>query len=213
TTSVLPRQKEMEGSLTYGNIMYHRRLVQGHTHTFFTYVTFVCSTEPPVEIQRQQEELLQPRTPDSEEGRHIDMCPLTLGFEKDMKCHTKVFSFIPAKTRAATQILEGELFDFKLETIKQALREVMEEEELAQLRAQQSVLKSCVIQNLPRHSDYLVDLVSFVFCSLRENGYFYDPVERDVAPAFMPWLMKKVENIMKKNDLVYLLKYVLTPSN
>uniref|UniRef100_A0A6I8SCL4 Uncharacterized protein n=1 Tax=Xenopus tropicalis TaxID=8364 RepID=A0A6I8SCL4_XENTR len=174
TTSVLPRQKEMEGSLTYGNIMYHRRLVQGHTHTFFTYVTFVCSTEPPVEIQRQQEV-----------QRRDLMCPLTLGFEKDMKCHTKVFSFIPAKTR----------------TIKQALREVMEEEELAQLRAQQSVLKSCVIQNLPRHSDYLVDLVSFVFCSLRENGYFYDPVERDVAPAFMPWLMKKVENIMKKNDL------------
>nr|KAF6507790.1 radial spoke head 3 [Rousettus aegyptiacus] len=74
-----------------------------------------------------------------------------------MECQTDAFLdrpttplFIPAKTGkdVATQILEGELFDFDLEvkpmlevlvgkTIEQALLEVMEEEELANLRASQ----------------------------------------------------------------------------
>ncbi|XP_016121483.1 radial spoke head protein 3 homolog B-like [Sinocyclocheilus grahami] len=78
-----------------------------------------------------------------------------------VECQTDMFLdkpatplFIPAKTGrdAATQIEEGELFDFDVEvqpvlqvlvgkTIEQALLEVLEEEELANLRAQQQVFK------------------------------------------------------------------------
>ncbi|TRY86593.1 hypothetical protein DNTS_018582 [Danionella cerebrum] len=78
-----------------------------------------------------------------------------------VECQTDLFLdkpatplFIPAKSGqdAATQIEEGELFDFDMEvqpmlqvlvgkTIEQALLEVMEEEELANLRAQQQAFK------------------------------------------------------------------------
>ncbi|XP_054827954.1 radial spoke head protein 3 homolog [Eublepharis macularius] len=77
--------------------------------------------------------------------------------EVDMECQTDDFMdrtetplYIPSKTGcdASTQIEEGELFDFNLEvkpmlevlvgkTMEQALLEVMEEEELANLRAHQ----------------------------------------------------------------------------
>ncbi|KAE8602277.1 hypothetical protein XENTR_v10013934 [Xenopus tropicalis] len=269
-----------EESFTYGNIMYDRRVVRGNTYAQHT---LPLSAQPdPIEFQRQQEaqrralakkrakELLRPRTPEAVEGRkHIDVqTELYLEElsdrveEKDMECQTDAFLdrpptplFIPAKTGAdvATQILEGELFDFDLEvkpmlevlvgkTIEQALLEVMEEEELAQLRAQQRAFEELRNAELAeahrleeqerRHREekerrkkqhreillkeketaekvaarafaqqYLADLVPSVFSSLRDNGYFYDPVERDVETTFMPWLMEEVENIMKKNDL------------
>ena len=40
---------------------------------------------------------------------------------------------------------------------------------------------------------YLADLVPSVFGTLNDNGYFYDPVERDVENGFMPWIMEQVE--------------------
>ncbi|NP_001121286.1 radial spoke head 3 L homeolog isoform X1 [Xenopus laevis] len=269
-----------EETFTYGNIMYDRRVVRGNTYA--QHILPLSAQPDPIEIQRQQEaqrralakkrakELLRPRTPEAVEGRkHIDVqTEMYLEElsdrveEKDMECQTDAFLdrpptplFIPAKTGAdvATQILEGELFDFDLEvkpmlevlvgkTIEQALLEVMEEEELAQLRAQQHAFEELRNAELAeaqrleeqerRHREekerrkkqhreillkeketaekvaarafaqqYLADLVPSVFSSLRDNGYFYDPVERDVETAFMPWLMEEVENIMKKNDL------------
>lgn len=108
---------------------------------------------------------MKPRTPEPVEGRkHIDVQTelyleeLTDRVEEaDISTQTDAFLdrpptplYIPAKTGidAATQILEGELFDFDIEvkpilevlvgkTIEQSLLEVMEEEELANLRAQQ----------------------------------------------------------------------------
>jgi hypothetical protein len=38
---------------------------------------------------------------------------------------------------------------------------------------------------------YLQDLVPSVFNNLRENGYFYDPVNRDLELGFMPWILKQ----------------------
>ena len=37
---------------------------------------------------------------------------------------------------------------------------------------------------------YLSDLVPSVFNNLRENGYFYDPVQRDLETGFMPWIIE-----------------------
>lgn len=164
-----------EETYNYGNIMYDRRVVRGNTYA--QHILPLAAQPDPVEIQRAQEarrralakkrakELLRPRTPEPVEGRkHIDVqTELYLEElsdrveEKDMECQTDAFLdrpptplFIPAKTGVdvATQILEGELFDFDLEvkpvlevligkTIEQALLEVMEEEELASLRVQQ----------------------------------------------------------------------------
>ncbi|XP_072218440.1 radial spoke head protein 3 homolog [Leuresthes tenuis] len=107
----------------------------------------------------------RPRTPEALPGRqHIDV-QTELYLEElsevivatDIECQTDAFMdkpatplFIPAKSGkdAETQIEEGELFDFDMEvqpvlevlvgkTIEQSLLEVMEEEELACLRAQQ----------------------------------------------------------------------------
>ena len=48
---------------------------------------------------------------------------------------------------------------------------------------------------------YLADLVPSVFGTLGDNGYFYDPVERDVESGFMPWLMGQVEVSIDKSVL------------
>jgi radial spoke head protein 3 len=41
---------------------------------------------------------------------------------------------------------------------------------------------------------YLSDLVPSVFNNLRENGYFYDPVQRDLETGFMPWIVQHALN-------------------
>eukprot|EP00057_Strongylocentrotus_purpuratus_P031143 XP_783727.1 PREDICTED: radial spoke head protein 3 homolog isoform X1 [Strongylocentrotus purpuratus] len=158
-----------------GNIMYDRRIVRGNTYAQHT---LPATAQPdPIEIQRQQEirrrkiaakrakDQLRPRSPEPVEGRkHIDVqTELYLEElsdrveEADVEAQTDAFLdrpptplFVPAKTGMdiATQIYEGDLFDFDIEvkpilevivgkTVEQALLEVMEEEELANLRAQQ----------------------------------------------------------------------------
>ncbi|CAH3183240.1 unnamed protein product [Porites evermanni] len=267
-----PLTQENESPMPYGNIMYDRRIVRGNT---YAQRTLPATAQPdPIEIQRQQEARrraiarkrakaqLKPRSPEPVEGRkHIDVqTELYLEElsdrveEADVETQTDAFLdrppsplFIPAKSGVdvATQILEGELFDFDIEvkpilevlvgkTVEQALLEVMEEEELANLRAQQRQFKELRNAELVetqrleeqerRHREekerrmrqqaevlrkeketgekisarafaqsYLADLVPSVFGSLNENGYFYDPVERDVETYFMPWLLEKVE--------------------
>ncbi|XP_075056770.1 radial spoke head protein 3 homolog [Mixophyes fleayi] len=270
----------IEETYHYGNIMYDARVVRGNTYA--QHMLPLSAQPDPVEIQRNQEarrralakkrakELLRSRTPEPIEGRkHIEVqTELYLEElsdrveEKDMECQTDAFLdrpptplFIPAKTGAdvATQILEGELFDFDLEvkpilevlvgkTIEQALLEVKEEEELANLRAQQRAFEELRNAELAeaqrleeqerRHREekerrkqqqremllkeketaekvaarafaqqYLADLIPSVFSSLRDNGYFYDPVERDVETEFMPWLIDELQKTLDKNDL------------
>uniref|UniRef100_A0A3P8X401 Radial spoke head 3 n=1 Tax=Cynoglossus semilaevis TaxID=244447 RepID=A0A3P8X401_CYNSE len=159
----------------YGNIMYDRRVVRGSTYSQHILQTTAQTT--PSEIQRHQEmrrrAITQKRafgesrlkTPEALQGRtHVDV-QTDLYLEElsdvlattDIECQTDAFLdrpatplFIPAKTGkdVATQIEEGELFDFDREvqpllevlvgkTVEQSLLEVMEEEELECLRAQQ----------------------------------------------------------------------------
>ncbi|RVE66335.1 hypothetical protein OJAV_G00106500 [Oryzias javanicus] len=44
----------------------------------------------------------------------------------------------------------------------------------------------------------LHDLVPSVFASLRREGYFYDPVERDVETNFFPRLVDDVQRVLQK---------------
>jgi hypothetical protein len=115
--------------------------------------------------RKRAKDQLKPRSPEPVEGRkHIDVqTELYLEElsdrveESDIAVQTDAFLdrpptplFIPAKTGLDihTQIEEGDLFDFDIEvrpilevlvgkTLEQSLLEVMEEEELAQLRSQQ----------------------------------------------------------------------------
>ncbi|XP_072437184.1 radial spoke head protein 3 homolog [Chiloscyllium punctatum] len=264
----------------YGNIMYDRRVVRGNTYAQHT---LPATAQPdPIEIQRQHEiqrravarrrAKAQQRTgtPHPVEGRIHTEVQTELYLEElsdrieevDVDTQTDAFLdkpqtplFIPGKTGkdVATQIEEGELFDFDIEvkpllevlvgkTIEQALLEVMEEEELAHLRAlqrdfeelrnaelaevqrmeekerrhreekkrrmaqQQEVLKkekdtSDKIAARAFAQTYLADLIPTVFTTLRDNGYFYDPVERDVEKVFLPWLMEEAKKSIEKRIL------------
>ncbi|XP_074649598.1 radial spoke head protein 3 homolog [Tubulanus polymorphus] len=271
------QQQQNVSNSVYANIMYDRRIVRGNTYAQHT---LPASAQPdPIEIQRQQEsrrralakkrakDQLRPRSPEPVEGRkHIDVqTELYLEElsdrveEADVDCQTDAFLdrppsplFIPAKSGVdvATQILEGDLFNFDVEvrpilevlvgkTVEQSLLEVMEEEELANLRSQQRAFEELRNAELVeqqrleeqerRHREekerrkkqqrdilereketadkiaarafaqsYLADLVPSVFGTLADNGYFYDPVERDVEQGFIPWLMDQVEEKLNK---------------
>lgn len=262
--------------LPFGNIMYDRRVVRGNTYALHPelqrgqaideHARKLQETKKRVAAKRRAQEQLRPHTPEPVEGRkHVDVqTELYLEeiadriIEADMECQTDAFLdkpptplFIPAKTGqdVATQIEEGELFDFDLEvkpmlevlvgkTIEQALLEVMEEEELADLRATQYQYEElrnvelAEVQRLEeqerRHQEekerrkqqqwevmhkhqetsqkiaarafsqrYLSDLLPSVFDSLKDGGYFFDPVERDIELGFIPWLMNEVDKTME----------------
>ncbi|KAM7172477.1 radial spoke head protein 3 homolog [Macrochelys suwanniensis] len=272
--------EQEEEPVRYANLMYDRRVVRGNTYALHA---LPWTAQPdPLEIQRQREahrkalarkrakEQHQSRTPEPVEGRkHVDVQTELyleeLGdriIEVDVECQTDAFLdrpptplFIPAKTGrdVATQIEEGELFDFDIEVkpmlevligkiIEQALLEVMEEEELANLRAHQYAYEElrnaelAEVQRLEeqerRHREekerrknqqsqllqkqketsekiaarafaqrYLADLIPSVFSSLRDSGYFYDPVERDIEKEFLPWVMAEVDETLEKKIL------------
>uniref|UniRef100_A0A8C3KAY9 Radial spoke head 3 n=1 Tax=Calidris pygmaea TaxID=425635 RepID=A0A8C3KAY9_9CHAR len=260
--------------------MYDRRVVRGNTYAL---QVIPVSTQPSLlEIQRRREarrralarkrakEQMLSRTPEPVEGREHVHVQTELYLEEisdriievDIECQTDAFLdrpatplFIPAKTGkdVATQIEEGELFDFDIEvkpilevlvgkTIEQALLEVMEEEELAQLwahqrayaelrnaelaeaqrleeqdrryREEQERRKLQHMQMLQKQKEttekiaarafaqrYLTDLIPSVFNNLRESGFFYDPIERDIETEFLPWLMTEVEETLERKVL------------
>uniref|UniRef100_A0A8C9RDN2 Radial spoke head 3 n=1 Tax=Scleropages formosus TaxID=113540 RepID=A0A8C9RDN2_SCLFO len=261
----------------YGNIMYDRRVVRGNTYA--QYILPATPQPDPSELRRQQEarrraierrrtkEQLRLRTPEPVEGRkhadvQTDLYLLELSDkidESSVECQTDAFLdrpttplFIPVKSGkdVATQIEEGELFDFDVEvrpmlevlvgkTVEQALLEVMEEEELAILRAQQRAfeeLRSAELVEVQRLEEqerrrreekerrikqqrevlqkekeaaekiaaqafakqYLSSLLPHVYNMLRDSGFFYDPVERDVETGFLPWLMAEVNSTLEK---------------
>ncbi|XP_007892078.1 radial spoke head protein 3 homolog [Callorhinchus milii] len=264
----------------FGNIMYDKRVVRGTTYG--QHMLPLSANPDPIEIQRQQESQrraiarrrakaqLRPATPEPVIGRQHSEIQTELYLEElsdrieevDMHTQTDAFLdkpstplFIPAKSGKdiATQIQEGELFDFDVEvspmlevlvgkTIEQALLEVMEEEELTNLRALQrdfEELRNAELAEVQRMEEkerrhreekkrrieqqqavlmkekesaekiaarafaqqYLADLVPAVFTTLRDNGFFYDHVERDVEKEFLPWLMKQVQHSMGQEIL------------
>ncbi|XP_077567066.1 radial spoke head protein 3 homolog [Stigmatopora nigra] len=171
-----PTEKTEKAQSTYGNIMYDRRVIRGNTYAQRYLSTMV--QENFAEIQRQQEmhkkalankkknkEMPRTTTPEAIQGRKHNVVQTEIYLEElgynvevsHIECQTDPLLdrpatplFIPSKLGKdiATQIEEGELFDFDREvqpllevlvgkTIEQSLLEVLEEEELTNLRAQQ----------------------------------------------------------------------------
>lgn len=79
--------------------------------------------------------------------------------------------------------------------MKQAADVLRMEKETAEKLAAKAFAKS-----------FLADLVPSVFNNLRENGYFYDPVHRDLETGLMPWLL---ESTLSQLDANLLGRYVL----
>lgn len=46
--------------------------------------------------------------------------------------------------------------------------------------------------------NYLADLVPAVFSNLRQKGFFFNGVERDIESSFMPWLRDAVQEELDK---------------
>lgn len=84
---------------------------------------------------------------------------------------------------------ERRLREEKHRRMKQAADVLRMEKETAEKLAAKAFAKS-----------YLADLVPSVFNNLRENGYFYDPVQRDLETGFMSWIMdstmEELNNVM-----------------
>ncbi|XP_049593557.1 radial spoke head protein 3 homolog [Syngnathus scovelli] len=160
------------GNSKYGNILYDRRVIRGNAHGRKAAAPpHAADIQQQHGFRRRSVDFVRSRdhvwfkTHDNLPGRkHVDVQTESYLEElshilvtKDNDSQTDPFLdrpatplFIPAKSGedVATQIEEGELFDFDREvqpvlevlvgkTIEQSLLEVMEEEELACLRAQQ----------------------------------------------------------------------------
>lgn len=52
---------------------------------------------------------------------------------------------------------------------------------------------------------FLEDLVPGVFEKLTDDGYFYDPIERETERHFLPWLLEKVEINLLQSDAAELI--------
>eukprot|EP00038_Savillea_parva_P007865 m.173014 g.173014 ORF g.173014 m.173014 type:complete len:481 (+) comp13625_c0_seq1:112-1554(+) len=169
------RDGEQTTTMQSCNIMYDPRVVRGNTYRQTTVTN--APVEDPVEVQRRREarrrRQARERAAAKIQSNEVDAVPGRIHIEvqtdvyleelsdrveeADIAVQTDPFLdrapdpvFIPAKTGidAETQIQDGELFDFDLEskpvlevlvgkTIEQAMMEVMEEEELDRLRDHQ----------------------------------------------------------------------------
>jgi len=165
--------------MVYGNIMYDRRVIRGNTYAL---PVLPANAYPdPVDLQKRQDALRranarrragkhqQMRSIDAVEGREHRQVQTGLYLEEltdlveeyDVECQTDAILdrcpspfFVPGKVGidAMSQVYEGDLFDFDLEskpvlevlvgkTLEQSLLEVLEEEELADLRQQQRIFE------------------------------------------------------------------------
>ncbi|KAL6760816.1 flagellar radial spoke protein 3 [Haematococcus lacustris] len=257
-----PKYREDDADAVGANIMFDRRVVRGNTYAARILPADMALTEKKTSTAGKKKTVRAgpPRTPEAVEGRrHIDIQTDTYLEELadtvpevDTQTQTDAFFdrpptplFIPQKTGvdAITQIENGDLFDFDFEVepilevlvgkvLEQGLMEVLEEEELAAMRAHQEhfeqirnaelvatqrmeaaekrkaeekerrlaqererVERERVVRQKVAASTfargYLGGIVNSVFNQLQANGYFYDPVLKEVQEGFMPWLKEQ----------------------
>jgi len=265
------REYDQDDTLFDGtNIMFDRRVVRGNTYSAQILPSEPLIDEIAQPKIKKNKNRKSPGTPDPVEGRkHMDIQTDSLLEEltdivpqSETTTQTDLFMdrpptplFIPTKSGidVETQIEDGDLFNFDFEvdpilevlvgkTLEQGLMEVMEEEELASLRAHQehfeeirnselvatqrmeaaekrkmeeknkrfaqekaraereNVVKEKIAASTFARS-YLDGIMGTVFDNLRSEGYFYDPVEKDVQDNFLPWLYSSVNENIAKQDV------------
>ncbi|ETN59415.1 flagellar radial spoke protein [Anopheles darlingi] len=164
------------GGASYQNVMHDRRVVRGSNYTSSSNLQLGDGDSTQKEAEARRRQMLRKKyvsrnqrgiigTPPPVRGRRHETVQTEKYLEElflhppelDAGCQTDLFlhrppspPYVPAKTGcdAATEILDGELFDFDIEvqpiievlvsrTLEQALVEVLHEEEIAEMRQQQ----------------------------------------------------------------------------
>eukprot|EP00735_Rhodelphis_limneticus_P014676 TRINITY_DN8744_c0_g1::TRINITY_DN8744_c0_g1_i1::g.23901::m.23901 TRINITY_DN8744_c0_g1::TRINITY_DN8744_c0_g1_i1::g.23901 ORF type:complete len:187 (+),score=52.81,sp/P12759/RSP3_CHLRE/57.34/6e-31,Radial_spoke_3/PF06098.6/4.7e-49,FBPase/PF00316.15/0.13,RNase_H2-Ydr279/PF09468.5/1.2 TRINITY_DN8744_c0_g1_i1:40-561(+) len=103
-----------------------------------------------------------------------------------LRAHQDEFDRIRRAELAETQRMEAaekRRFEEKERRTKQEKERLEREEVVKQKVAARSFAK-----------DYMSDMLSGVFSTLTEEGFFYNPLDKEVEEEFMPWLREAVES-------------------
>ncbi|KAM9314744.1 radial spoke head protein 3 homolog [Pholidichthys leucotaenia] len=165
----------------YGNIMYDRRVVRGNTyarHKVPTLFDFDMEVQPVLEVLV---------------GKTVEQCLLEVMEEEELAC-------LRAQQRAFEELRNNELAEVQRLQEQERRRTEEKERRIAQQKAvlqkEKETAEKIAAQAFAQQ--YVADLLSTVLTSLRSQGYFYDPVERDIEINFFPRLMDEVHNCMEK---------------
>ncbi|XP_015243484.1 PREDICTED: radial spoke head protein 3 homolog isoform X1 [Cyprinodon variegatus] len=128
-------------------------------------------------------------------GKTIEQSLLEAMEEEELAC-------LRNQQRIFQELRNNELAEMQRLQEQERRRQEEKERRIAQqkevLKKEQETVEKIAAQAFSQQ--YLAGLLPSVFTSLRNQGYFYDPVEKDVEVNFLPWLMSEVNNQLKKRD-------------
>nr|XP_021525866.1 radial spoke head protein 3 homolog isoform X2 [Aotus nancymaae] len=169
-----------EEPMHYGNIMYDRRVIRGNTYALQTgplLFDFDLEVTPVLEVLV---------------GKTIEQSLLEVMEEEEL-------ANLQASQREHEELRNSERAE--VQRLEEQERRHREEKERRKKQQWEIVHKhSETSQKIAAQAfaqRYLADLLPSVFGSLRDSGYFYDPIERDIEIGFLPWLMNEVEKTME----------------
>ncbi|CAF0980618.1 unnamed protein product [Adineta ricciae] len=117
-------------------------------------------------------------------GRTVEQALVEVSQEEEMRrMRDQQRDYEESRNAELVELQRSEEQEKRLRTEKD--RRMQQEEEVH--RAEREAQEKIAARAFSRA--YLQDLVPSVFNNLRENGYFYDPVERETEASFIPWLM------------------------
>uniref|UniRef100_A0A5F5PEM2 Radial spoke head 3 n=2 Tax=Equus TaxID=9789 RepID=A0A5F5PEM2_HORSE len=169
-----------EEPIRYGNIMYDRRVIRGNTYALQMaplLFDFDLEVKPMLEVLV---------------GKTIEQSLLEVMEEEEL-------ANLQASQYAYEELRNVELAE--VQRLEEQERRHQEEKERRKQQQWEVVHKhNETAQKIAAQvfaQRYLADLLPSVFDSLRDGGYFYDPVQRDIEIGFLPWLMNEVDKTME----------------
>ncbi|KAM4713747.1 radial spoke head protein 3 homolog [Anableps anableps] len=126
-------------------------------------------------------------------GKTIEQSLLEVMEEEELAClrtQQRIFQELRNNELAEVQRLEEQERrhrDEKERRVAQQKEVLKKEQEVAEKIASRAFSQQ-----------YLAGLLPAVFACLRNHGYFYDPVEKDIEANFLPWLMAEVNSQLEK---------------
>ncbi|TNM99814.1 hypothetical protein fugu_012847 [Takifugu bimaculatus] len=121
-------------------------------------------------------------------------------------------AYLKAQQRAFEELRNSELAEVQRLQEQERRRREEKERRIAQqrevLRKEREIAQKMAARAYTK--EYMSGLLATVFTSLRADGYFFDPIERDIESNFLPWLMSEVvKNVEKKSAARELLDSVI----
>ncbi|XP_068198609.1 radial spoke head protein 3 homolog isoform X2 [Antennarius striatus] len=128
-------------------------------------------------------------------GKTVEQSLVEVMEEEELAC-------MKAQQRAFQELRNIELME--VQRLQEAERRRKEEKErrIAQqreaLRRERETAEKVAARALGQK--FVANAMLTVFTSLRNQGFFYDPVENDVRTNFLPWLMSEVDDRLLKKE-------------